>query len=265
MCRPVQSAAVTHEQHPTAKSEKPNCRVTHSDPCRILTNSGQWVHFLWEYYLTCPYFLRATTRLIQKRFLQPSAEKGGARRGEKKQQIASTDWGTSWRQRLGPTWKWARKASGRDCVGGREVEKIWRAWRTQGGKLPSSWACDAWGGGLCRGPGKVKVKHQGRSVEIYEQPEEDMRWRSKGLWVTFQGFASEWMMRIQWVSRVRVSLTQNLLLYITLWPPSLLPCANHEPESVSNSLNRGVKTLPLFFTQAVNIPPTLLYSFHIIH
>lgn len=247
MCRPVQSAAVTHEQHPTAKSEQPSCRVTHSDPCRKLTNSGQWVHFLWEYYLSCPFFLRATTRLIQKRFYN-WALKRRKEEGEKNCKSLQLTEGRADAKDSGPHESERRKRVGETAWEGERWRKFWCAWRTREGN--------------CRPLGCAM--HEGASAVVLGRLEQTPREECKDIWATrgryemkvdgnmhdFPGLrVNEW-----WesrVSRVRISLTQNSLLYITVWPPSHLLFANRGVcpwFSVCFKLLKPWRlTLPLFF------------------
>lgn len=119
--------------------------------------------------------------------------KGGGWRG-KKQQIASTDWRPNWRQRHRATWKWVQKASGRDCVGGREVEKLWRVWRTQEGNCrPLGRAMHE--RGLCRGPGKVTANTKG-GVQRYMSNQRKIWDEGRRECELLSRVASEWMMRI---------------------------------------------------------------------
>lgn len=105
------------------------------------------------------------------------------------------DWGTGWRHSLRATWKWTRKVSGRDCVGGREVEKIWHAWRTeQGNCRPLGRAMRE--RGLWSGSEKVRTNTKGGAQRYMSNQRED-RDEGRGEYEWHSRVASEWMMRPQ--------------------------------------------------------------------
>lgn len=172
------------------------------------------------------------------------------------------DWGTGWRHSLGPTWKWTRKVSGRDCVGGREVEKIWHAWRTeQGNCRPLGRAMRE--RGLWSGPEKVRTNTKGGAQRYMSNQREDRDEGRGGIWVTFQGCERMNDETAEWVEYTSAP-SQTFCYILPCNISDHWPCEYPERPRFLVVPKPSCQTLPLL-CRNVFIPPSLLHSFHIIH